>query len=332
MITLNDNGLYCPPANIYIDPWKPVDQAIITHAHADHAKWGMKKYLAHHQSREILKYRIGSDINLETLGYDRSITINGVKISLHPAGHIPGSAQVRLEYKGKVTVVTGDYKTENDGLSDPFEVVKCHTFVSECTFGLPIYKWEDQHKIYSDINHWWASNVKENRCSVVFAYSLGKAQRILCNLDLNTGSVFAHGAVWNTNEALILNGIKLPNAEKITADTPKADLKNALILAPPSAAGTPWLKKFSPYRTAICSGWMNIRGARRRRAADIGFVLSDHADWEGLNLVIKETGAEEIFLTHGYNEIFARYLTEHQYKASALQTLYRGESMDAGDD
>lgn len=331
LITLDDKGIYCPPAGIYIDPWKPVARAIITHAHADHARWGMKHYLAHEQSNEILKYRLGNQIQLETLPYEKVISINGVKISLHPAGHIPGSAQVRLEYKGEITVISGDYKTESDGISTPFAPMPCHTFVSECTFGLPVYRWESQETIFREMNQWWASNGKENRCSVVFAYSLGKAQRILRHLDMGLGPVFAHGAIWNTNEALAADGIHLPKVEKVTRSLPKSAFANALILAPPSAAGSPWMKQFSPYRTAICSGWMNIRGARRRRAVDNGFVLSDHADWTGLNQAIEGTGAANILLTHGFKDVFARYLQEKGLKARVLETLFNGESPDAED-
>ncbi|NHE58548.1 ligase-associated DNA damage response exonuclease [Cyclobacterium plantarum] len=332
MITLDDKGIFCPQAGIYIDPWKPVDKAVITHAHADHARWGMKHYLAQDQSKEILKYRLGADIQLETLPYGKEISINGVKLSLHPAGHIPGSAQVRLEYKGQIAVISGDYKTEADGISSPFSPVSCHIFVSECTFGLPIYRWESQEKIFADLNQWWARNAKEGLCSVVFAYSLGKAQRILRHLELDTGHVYAHGAIWNTNEALAADGFLLPEVQKISREIPKENYRNALVLAPPSAAGSPWMKQFFPYRTAICSGWMNIRGARRRRAADAGFVLSDHADWTGLNEAIVATGASKVYLTHGSNQPFARHLQEAGLDAEALNTLFKGESSDAGDD
>lgn len=305
--------------------------AVVTHAHADHARWGMSRYLAHDQSREVLKLRLGSQIELDTLPYGKAQSINGVRISLHPAGHIPGSAQVRLEYRGEVTVISGDYKTEADGLSTAFEPVPCHTFVSECTFGLPVYRWEPQETIFRALNRWWATNSKENRCSVVFAYSLGKAQRVLQHLDTGIGPVFVHGAIWNTNQALAADGFVLPPAEKFTTTVPKTVRGQALVLAPPSAAGSPWMKQFAPYRTAICSGWMNIRGARRRRAVDAGFVLSDHADWPGLNQAIEATGAERVLMTHGFNDVFARYLQEKGLDASALQTLFTGESPDAED-
>jgi len=326
LLELTDSGLFCPPAGIYIDPWKAVDQAVITHAHSDHSRWGMKHYLAHHHSAEVMKLRLGAEISLQTVAYQEPLDINGVKISLHPAGHIPGSAQVRLEYKGKVAVVSGDYKTENDGLSTPFEPIKCHEFVSECTFGLPIYKWESQVEIFQQINSWWKSNAAEGRNTVLFAYSLGKAQRILQNLDRNIGSVYAHGAVWNTNQALIANGIELWDVPKVTAELPKSTFKGSLIIAPPSAMGTPWMRRFSPFRTGICSGWMAVRGTRRRRSADRGFVLSDHADWEGLVSAITATEAEKVYLTHGNTASFKKFLQEERgIDAVELKTLFGEE-------
>jgi putative mRNA 3-end processing factor len=326
LLELTDSGLFCPPAGIYIDPWKAVDQAVITHAHSDHSRWGMKHYLAHHHSAEVMKLRLGAEISLQTVAYQEPLDINGVKITLHPAGHIPGSAQVRLEYKGKVAVVSGDYKTENDGLSTPFEPIKCHEFVSECTFGLPIYKWESQVEIFQQINSWWKSNAAEGRNTVLFAYSLGKAQRILQNLDRSIGSVFVHGAVWNTNQALIKNGIELWDVPKVTAELPKSTFKGSLIIAPPSAMGTPWMRRFSPFRTGICSGWMAVRGTRRRRSADRGFVLSDHADWEGLVSAITATEAEKVYLTHGSTASFGRFLQEEKgIDAVELKTLFGEE-------
>jgi putative mRNA 3-end processing factor len=327
LLELTPSGLYCPQADIFIDPWRPVEKAIITHAHADHSRYGMKHYLAHHHSAEVMRLRLGQDISLETSDYNEPILINGVKISLHPAGHIPGSSQIRLEHKGKTVVISGDYKVEDDGLSAPFEAVKCHEFVSECTFGLPIYRWQAQKEIFDSLNNWWRSNAEKGLNSVVFAYSLGKAQRIINHLEYSIGEVFAHGAIWNTNQALMANGVKVIDIPKVTQEVPKSRFKGALVIAPPSAMGSPWMKKFSPYRTGICSGWMNIRGARRRRAADAGFVLSDHADWEGLISAIKATDAEKVYLTHGSTAVFGRYLEEvEKIQAVELETLFEGEN------
>jgi putative mRNA 3-end processing factor len=332
LLELTPSGLYCPQADIFIDPWRPVEKAVITHAHSDHARWGMKHYLAHHHSAEVMKLRLGQDISLETIDYNENLEINGVKISLHPAGHIPGSAQIRMEYNGKIVVISGDYKTENDGLSQAFEPVRCHEFVSECTFGLPIYKWQSQKEIFKGINTWWRQNADQGRNSVLFAYSLGKAQRIINHLDLSIGEVFAHGAVWNTNQALLANGVNVVDVPRVIPETPKNAFKGAMIIAPPSAMGSPWMRKFSPYQTGICSGWMTIRGARRRRTADAGFVLSDHADWEGLIESIKATEAEKVYLTHGNTAVFGKYLEEEEkIHAVELKTLFEGENSNLED-
>lgn len=333
LLELKPQGLYCPQADIFIDPWKPVEKAVITHAHSDHSRWGMKHYLAHYQSENVMKLRLGHDISLQTIGYGESLEINGVKLSFHPAGHIPGSAQIRLEYKGKVAVVSGDYKLEDDGLSVPFEPVRCHEFISECTFGLPVYKWEHQDEVFGKINQWWKNNAENKRNSVIFAYSLGKAQRVLNHLDASIGMVFVHGSIWNTNQALLANDVKVLDAPKVTAEMSKSKFKGAIIIAPPSAMGSPWMKKFSPYRTAVCSGWMSVRGTRRRRAVDTGFVLSDHADWEGLISAIKSSGAEKVFLTHGSTAVFGRYLEEvEKIHAVELKTLFQGESSNLDED
>lgn len=331
LLEFNQNGIYCARGDFYIDPWRPVKDAVITHGHSDHAKWGHQKYLAHTLSREILYYRLG-EINLETMNYGESRTKNGIKITFYPAGHIPGSAQIRVEYKGEVWVVSGDYKTEDDGLCTPFEPVKCHSFISECTFGMPVYKWQPQTEVFKSINNWWLQNQNEGKITVLAGYSLGKAQRILQYLDLNIGKVYAHGAIQNSNEALIRNGIKLKPSILITAATTKEELKGNLVICPPSAIGTPWMRKMNPYSFGYCSGWMAIRGAKRRRAADRGFVLSDHADWSGLISAIKATECDTVYLTHGYTASFSRYLSEIGYDAREAKTLYGNEEENETDE
>ncbi len=325
LLEFKKNGIYCPIADIYIDPWLPVEKAVITHGHSDHARWGNKYYLAHKHSASILKTRLGEDIKLEVLEYGESLNVNEVKISLHPAGHIYGSSQVRLEYKGEVWVAAGDYKLENDFLSEPFEPVRCNAFVTESTFGLPIFKWKPQEEVFTEINDWWKQNQDEGKTSILFGYSLGKAQRILKNIDLNIGPVYVHGAIYNCNEALINDGAPLPYFEKAGVLNNADTTKKSLIIAPPSASGTPWMKKFRPYRTAIASGWMNLRGAKRRRAVDRGFILSDHADWPDLLKAIEASEAKKIFVTHGYTASFARYLNEKGYEASEVSTQFEGE-------
>lgn len=324
VLEFNDKGIYCAAGDFYIDPWRPVKDAVITHAHSDHAKWGHQNYLAHYLSREVLKYRLG-EINLQTIDYNQTIIKNGVKISFFPAGHIIGSAQVRIECKGEIWVVSGDYKLEDDGVSTPFEPVKCHSFISECTFGMPVYTWKPQKEIFDEINKWWKQNAEEGKTTVLAGYSLGKAQRILQNLDMNIGKVYTHGVIENTHEALQRNGISLNPTIRITPDTNRDEIKKSLVLCPPSAIGTPWMRKFYPYSFGYCSGWMALRGAKRRRAADRGFVLSDHADWEGLIRAINATSCETVYLTHGYTATFARYLSETGYDAHEAHTLYGGD-------
>lgn len=326
ILEINNNGIYCPRGDFYIDPWKAVKNAVITHAHSDHARWGSKNYLAHEDSEPVMRLRLGKDIKLETLEYGKTKKINGVKVSLHPAGHIIGSAQVRVEYKGYVSVISGDYKLEGDNLSTPFEQLKCNTFITESTFGLPIYKWQDQDEIYNEINSWWAENQKRNVCSVMFAYSLGKAQRIIHNIDRSIGEIFLHGAVYNVNAALIEYGIEIPKLEKIDKTIDKTRFRSALVIAPPSALGAPWLRKMQPYATASASGWMNIRGNRRIRSIDKGFIISDHADWEGLNNTIQETQAEKVYVTHGYKEVMVKWLGENGIDAEPLSTEFEGET------
>lgn len=326
LLVFNDKGIYCQQADVYLDPWRPVDKAIITHGHSDHARWGHKNYITHHTNVPIIKHRLG-DISVTGKDWGETFTINGVTFSLHPAGHIIGSAQVRVEYKGEIWVFTGDYKTEDDGLSVPFEPIRCHTFITECTFGLPAFKWLPQSETFDDINNWWANNKANGQTSVLFGYTLGKAQRILKHLDPSIGQIFTHGAVENMTE-IIRPLAHLPETTRITSETRKEDLSGSMVIAPPSAHGTVWLRKMSPFVTGTASGWMAFRGARARRAIDRGFVLSDHCDWQGLLESIKATGAHKIIATHGYSDIFSRYLRELGYDARTANTQYEGESAE----
>lgn len=328
LLEFTDKGICCPIGKFYIDPWRAVDRAIITHAHSDHARWGSKYYLAHHHTGPVLKLRLGEDINLETLGYNEPVIHNGVKVSFHPAGHIIGSAQVRLEYKGYIWVVSGDYKTEYDGISEAFEPVPCHAFISESTFGMPVYKWKPQAEAFKEINTWWERNREEGITSILAGYPLGKAQRLLCNIDHSIGPVFTHGSVDMVNQALKGCGVCLPDVKKISSDMSRSAYAGAMILAPPSAAGSPWMRKFYPYSLGYCSGWMSLRGAKRRNAVDRGFVISDHADWPGLNKAIRDTGASKIYITHGYTASFTRWLCDNGLEAHEVHTLFEGESPD----
>lgn len=328
MIEFRSEGIYCPQADVYIDPWRPVNKAIITHGHSDHARPGHKEYLCHTLSKEILKLRLGSEISVQTLVYNETISINGVKISLHPAGHIIGSAQVRLEYRGEVWVISGDYKVFNDGVSTPFEAVRCNSFVTESTFGLPIYDFDPFEKIYADMNNWWQNNSKDGFNSVIIGYSLGKAQNILQHLETNDTRIFLHGAVANINDVLRLSGFDF-KGERLGETFDRKMLNGDIIVAPMSVIGSPWLRKFQPYRIAVCSGWMTLRGARRRYGVDKGIVLSDHCDFKQLNYAIRETGAENVYVTHGYQSLYAKWLREaYSLNAIEIKTMFEPNPLE----
>lgn len=325
VLTFTDRGIYCPAADVYIDPWRPVERALITHGHADHARTGMGRYLATESAAPVIRHRLG-EIDLETVRYGEAVTLGRARISFHPAGHVPGSAQIRVEVGGEVWVVSGDYKLESDGISDPFEPVACDTFITECTFGLPVFNWAPPGQVAEDINAWWRSNAAEGRFSICGAYSLGKAQRILAALDPSIGPILCHGAVEGTNAVLRGQGIALPETIYVTPELDLKSVAGAFVLAPPSALGSTWAGRFRPASTAFASGWMALRGVRRRRSADRGFVMSDHADWAGLNRAIAETGAERVFVTHGYTSVFRRYLDEQGYEAGIVETEFGEDS------
>jgi putative mRNA 3-end processing factor len=327
MIIQTDRGLYCPAAGIHIDPWAPVDRAVITHAHGDHARWGSRHYLASESGARVLRTRLGDAASLEFLPYGEPRWINGVRLDLIPAGHILGSAQVRLEHKGEVWVVSGDYKAEPDPTCAPFEVVRCHTFITESTFGLPIYRWCAQEETFRDMQAWWRKNAEEEKASVVFAYALGKAQRILAGmLGADVGPIFTHGAVERLTADYRAGGVVLPETQLASAQPRRTDFGRSLIVAPPSAAGSTWLRRFGDLSTAFASGWMAVRGARRRRSLDRGFVLSDHVDWTSLLDTIAATGAEHVWVTHGYREQVVRFLQERGLDAKAIASQWEGEN------
>jgi putative mRNA 3-end processing factor len=328
LLEATEDGLYCRAGDFFVDPWRPVERAVVTHAHSDHACYGCGRYLTSRDGANVLRVRMGSDAVIEEAGYGESVYNNGVKVSLHPAGHILGSAQVRIEHEGKVWVVSGDYKVEPDATCAAFEPVRCHVFVSESTFGLPIYRWSPQADIFESIQAWWRGNQEAGKASVLFAYALGKAQRLIAGLGADVGPIFTHGAVESLNRAYRASGVALPQTTH-TGEATETDWSRALIVAPPSAQGTPWLRRFGPVSTGFASGWMRIRGARRRRAVDRGFVLSDHADWPGLLAAIDATAAEQVWLTHGYTAVVARWLREHGREAGVIATRYEGERDDA---
>jgi putative mRNA 3-end processing factor len=331
LIVQRPEGLYCPPGDFHIDPWRRVDRAVITHAHADHARPGHGHYLAAAPGEGLLRSRLGEGISLQTLAYGETVEHNGVRISLHPAGHVLGSAQVRVEHEGCVWVASGDYRTTPAGAVPdrtcaPFEPVRCHTFITESTFGLPIYRWRPDAELFAEINTWWARNAEASRASVLQCYSLGKAQRILANVDASIGPIVCHGAVEPLNRAYRAAGIALPETRLVTEVGDKATLQRALVLCPGSAVGTPWIRRFGDFSDAFASGWMQIRGWRRRGGQDRGFVLSDHADWPGLLAAIGASGAERVIVTHGSVPVLVRYLQEQGLQAEAFETEYGEEA------
>ena len=325
LIKLTDRGLYCAKGDFYIDPWKPVKKAVVTHAHADHSYRGSENYLVPKEGELLSRIRLGDEGKIETANYRENIFINGVQISFHPAGHVLGSAQIRVEYKGEVWVVSGDYKLMPDATCEPFEHVKCNFLITEATFGLPVYRWQPTEFIFEEINDWWRKNQEKEKVSVLFAYSLGKSQRVMNGIDRSIGKIFTHGAVERLTEAYRESGVDLPETKYVGAVENKKEFAGSLIVAPPSAIGSTWLRRFGQHSTGFTSGWMAVRGARRRKAVDRGFVLSDHADWTELQTAIREANAETVFVTHGFIEELVRWLNENGQNAKPLKANYIGD-------
>ncbi|RZK49292.1 MAG: ligase-associated DNA damage response exonuclease [Pedobacter sp.] len=320
-IQFRPEGIYCVPGDFYIDPWRPVKKALITHGHADHARYGMGAYLCHHFSVPILQSRLGATIQVQGIGYGEKININGVEVSFHPAGHIIGSAQIRMAYKGRICVVSGDYKLQDDGLSTPFEVVKCHEFVTESTFGLPIYHWASVNQQKAELQQWVNLNQSNQKTTVFIGYSLGKAQRIMQAVD-GLAPLYVHYSIHKLNQAFQQVGIKLPAYQVIDFNADLKPLQDGIVILPPALVDTNLIRKIPNKAYAICSGWMAVRGARRWRSADAGFAISDHADWSDLLTAIQATEAEKVYVTHGQTAVFAKYLNEIGIPAEEVKTEF----------
>jgi putative mRNA 3-end processing factor len=334
LVVLRPEGLYCPAGDFHIDPWAPVARAVITHAHADHASAGHGAYLATTLSADVLRARLGDDIALQALRYGEALDLHGVRISLHPAGHVLGSAQVRIEQRGRAWVVSGDYyvsgiERDVNATCAPFEPLRCECFITESTFGLPIYRWRAQATVLREVNDWWRANADAGRASLLLGYSFGKCQRLLAGLEPSIGPIAAHGAVENVNVLYRAAGVPLPPTQRVDALS-RAELARAIVLAPPIAHGSAWARRLGPdARDAFASGWMRLRGARRRQGVDRGFVLSDHADWPGLQRAIRATGAERVIVTHGYDAVMVRWLSQHGLHAQAFTTVYGDDAIEA---
>jgi putative mRNA 3-end processing factor len=327
LLEMTEAGFHCPAGGFHIDPWKPVARAVITHAHADHARSGCGRYLATPSGAALLHARLGPGATVEAIEYGRTVSMDGVRVSLHPAGHILGSAQVRIERRGETWVVTGDFKRDPDPTCLPFEPLRAHTLVTECTFGLPVFAWPAPAAVIAEIGRWWRRNREEQRCSILFAYSLGKAQRVAAVLE-PVGPIFTHGAVENMTAIYRQAGVRLSATRTVSDADPRDDYAGALVIAPPLAEGTPWMRRFPDPSRAFVSGWMRIRGNRRRRGLDRGFVLSDHADWPAILATVRDSGAERVWTTHGYTAETARFLTEIGCRADPVRTPITGDSED----
>ncbi len=331
VVTLTPKGLYCPAGEFYVDPWKPVERALITHAHADHARPGSSQYHAARSGVGLLKQRLGKNTAIQAHDFDAKVQLGRAAASFHPAGHVLGSAQVRIEVDGEVWVISGDYKCDDDPSCEPFEAVPCDVFITEATFALPIYRWDPIELVMDQLMPWWAVNADAGRTSVIFCYALGKAQRLLAEIGRRAAGhpIFVHGAVDALLPAYREAGIALPETIPVLDQSKEKSFAGELVIAPPSAFGSPWMQRLGDCGTAFASGWMRVRGHRRRRGFDEGFVLSDHADWPGLLAAIEATGAKKVFATHGYSDTLARYLREERgIAAEPLETLFEGEGDD----
>jgi putative mRNA 3-end processing factor len=332
LVRLRPEGLYCPQADVYIDPWRPVPRALMTHAHADHARAGHGHYLCAREATHVMRARLGG-VSLQTLDWGESLRIGSACVSFHPAGHVLGSAQIRIEHAGRVWVVTGDYKLEPDYSCRGFEPIACETLVTESTFGLPVYRWQAPERVFREILDWWAACAAEGRPAVIFAYSLGKAQRLIAGLHAEAvpglpGPMRCHPAIETLNRAYRATGIALPDCPAWQPGAGRKLEAGMLLVTPPATAGSAALERAGEPAFALASGWMQVRGARRRQGIDRGFVLSDHADWPGLNRAIAQSGAERVIVTHGFESVLVRYLSERGLRASSFSTQFGPERED----
>ena len=332
LIAETPSGLFCEAGGFHLDPALPVARAVVTHGHADHARPGSERYLCTEGSLPILRRRLGPDAVIQTLPYGERLQISGVTVSFHPAGHVLGSAQARLERAGEVWVVSGDYKRQPDPTCAPFEPVRCHAFATEATYALPIYRWDDPAAVARDVLAWWDGNRQAGRAAVLFCTILGKAQRILGELaKLTDREVWLHGALEAMTDVYRQAGVAMLPTRLVRETEKGASFAGQLVIAPLMARGGPWGRRLGPREEAFASGEMRVRGRRRRRSFDRGFALSDHADWPGILRTIRETGAQRIFALHGHSETLARYLREQGLEAQPLKAGLGAEPHEEGD-
>ena len=326
LVQMRPEGLYCPAGDFHIDPWRPVPRAVITHGHSDHARTGMGCYHAATPGLPILRWRLGEQ-DVAGHAYGEPFTLGAARVSLHPAGHVLGSAQVRIEVDGEVWVASGDYKRQPDPTCAPFEVQACDTFITEATFGLPVYRWPDTPDVAADVVAWRQECAVRGEAAILYCYALGKGQRVLAELArLSDDPVWLHGAMQAGVQIYRDAGIALGNTAMVADAPPGFDFAGQLVLAPPSAAGSPWLRRFKRAQQGFASGWMLVRGNRRRRNFDRGFVVSDHADWPALLRTVRQTGATRVIATHGNTEALIRTLNEEGIATEAFATQYGEEN------
>ena len=326
MLIETAQGLYCPDGDFYIDPWAPVSRALITHAHGDHARFGSAAYLCSEPCLPLLRRRFGTEAAIEPIRYGQSLTLGSTRVSFHPAGHILGSAQIRIEGAGGVWVVSGDYKVAPDPTCAAFEPVPCDTFITESTFALPIYRWDPVDVVIAEMLSWWDLNRERGLTSVLFCYTIGKAQRVLAELARVTDRpVLVHGMMRPMIDVYQAADITMLPIETLIDRPRGASLAGELVLAPLSARGTPWMRRLGDLSDALTSGLMRVRGVRRQRAYDRGFVLSDHADWPALLDTITATGAARVIATHGHAGPLARFLREQGLDSSVMRTAWEDE-------
>jgi putative mRNA 3-end processing factor len=331
LIELRAEGLYCPAGDFHIDPWRPVPRAVITHGHGDHARAGSGEYHTTASGLPILRWRLGEQ-DYRAHEHGEPFGLGSARVSLHPAGHILGSAQVRIEALGRTWVVSGDYKRDPDPTCPPFEVLPCDGFLTEATFALPVYRWAPTPDVAAEIVAWWDECRAQERTAVLFCYALGKAQRLLAELAAllpqagwEERPVFLHGAMAAGVDIYRAAGVRMLQTELVAEQGRRGDWQGALVLAPPSAGGSPWMRRFGRASTAFASGWMKVRGNRRRRGHDRGFVVSDHADWPSLLRTVRETGARQVLATHGNTDALVRVLQAEGLDAQALRTEFGGD-------
>ncbi|MBJ3777733.1 ligase-associated DNA damage response exonuclease [Acuticoccus mangrovi] len=329
LLTLTPEGLYCPRGRFHIDPIRPVPRAVITHGHADHARPGHGSVLATPETLAIMAIRYGEGFTTtrQPTPYGEPVTVDGLGVSLHPAGHIRGSAQVLIDRGGHRAVVSGDYKRQSDPTAASFELVPCHLFVTEATFALPVFRHPDAADEVAKLLD--SLSLFPDRPHLVGAYALGKAQRVIALLRAagHHAPIYLHGALQRLTDHYVEAGVDLGRLEPVKEVEPKT-LGGSITLCPPSALADRWSRRFGDPVTGFASGWMRVRARARQRGVELPLVISDHADWEDLCTTIVETGAEAVWVTHGQEDALVHWATQAGIDARPLRLLGYGDGDD----